>query len=170
MSGPDARARLAEQQARLVGALVAGGEHPEGFAPERLRLAAGSLRNKRVREVVRAWPELAACLGEEFAERFLAYAADHPPPAEGGPLADGRSFARTLAPGEWTDEARLAVLGVDLHHRRSAGGLRRRRGLALRGAWLRRARVLVLGVRLPWLGVYWLRVPLGRAPGLPGAM
>ncbi len=151
MSTPEVRADLARQQALLVEALVSGGERPVGFDAARLELAARSLLNKRLRETARAWPALVRCLSDGYAERFRAYAGGTPPPTEGGPLADGRAFARTLPPALVDDEARAEVLLVDLNWRRTANGLRPRRGVTLKAAWLRRR--LVLGVRLPRLGV-----------------
>jgi hypothetical protein len=144
MSASDARERLAAEQAGLVQALVAGAAVPAGFDEERVRLAARSLINKRLREVALAWPALARCLGETYRPRFTAFAEKHPPTAEGGPLADGQAFAATLPAGELDDEARLELMRVDLY----------RRWLPVRVRWLPRARRLVLGVRLPWLGVH----------------
>ncbi|MET0832681.1 MAG: hypothetical protein ABWZ62_01795, partial [Actinomycetota bacterium] len=74
------RERLAGQQADLVRALVGGGPVPGGFDPERVRATSAALARKRAREVARAWPVLAAELGEAFTGRFLAYAAGRPPP------------------------------------------------------------------------------------------
>jgi hypothetical protein len=111
--------------------------------------------------VERVWPALARCLGERFAERFTAFAAATPLPAEGGPLADGRAFARTVTPAEMTDEARLEVLGVDLRFRSNLRGLLPRRGVVLRAARLRQARRVVIGTRLPILGVRVFSLPVG---------
>jgi hypothetical protein len=158
------RARLAEAQAELVRALVAGGPAPAGFDAARLALAARSLANKRRQETAHAWPALARCLGDDFAERFSAFARE-PLPARGGPLADGRAFAATLPARLLDDDARLEVLAVDLRQRRARDGLVARRGPALRWAWLPRARRLVLGVRLPGLGVRLLAVPVGLRRG-----
>jgi hypothetical protein len=157
MSASDARSRLAEQQADLVRALVGGGEPPAGFDAERLRLAARSLVNKRLREVERAWPALARCLGERWPEQFTAFARITPPPAEGGPLADGLAFARTLPQGDLDDEARAERFFAQLHRAR----------LPLRMVWLPRTGRLVLGVRLPWLAVRMLglRLPLAGERG-----
>src|SRR5262245_17404765 len=118
MSLPDARARLAESQAALVRALVARGEPPAGFAAERVRLAARSLVNKRVREVAGAWPALVEALGERFDQCFREYAGKSPPPGEGGPMADGRAFVRTMPAEEQTDDLRRSALGADLWQRK----------------------------------------------------
>jgi hypothetical protein len=153
----DLRRQLAEEQARLVEALTRSGALPEGFDGDRLRAAAESLLRKRTREAAHAWPALARALGESFDEKFRDFAGRVPLPHEGGPLADGRAFAADLAArGELPDEGRLEALTVDLHYRRTARGLKRRRGLAVRVIRLRQARRLVIAVRLPWLGVRWL--------------
>jgi len=91
------RERLAAEQAELVRALVGGGPVPGGFDPERVRATSAALARKRAREVARAWPVLAADLGEEFTGRFVADAARRPAPARGGALADGLAFARALS-------------------------------------------------------------------------
>jgi hypothetical protein len=154
------RRRLAAEQGRLLRALAGEGPAPAGFDPSRLRASAAALRRKRARAAARAWPGLARALGEEFETRFTDFAARTPLPREGGPLADGRAFAAELAArGELPDEGRLEALAVDLHHRKTAGGLRPRRGFAFKAARLRAARRLLLGVRLPWLGVWQFRLP-----------
>jgi hypothetical protein len=58
------------------------------------------------------------------------------------------------------DEVRLEALAVDLHFRRAADGLRPRRGVAFQVARLPAARRVVGAVRLPWLGVWRLTVPV----------
>lgn len=161
MSSPEARARLAEAQARLMQAL-SGGTAPADFDAERIRATAQALANKRARAAARAWPALAGVLGDDFDRRFAEYATEHPLPANGGPLADGRGFAAYLAArGELPDEGRLEAFGVELHYRRTEDGLRPRRGAAFKAAWLRERRRLLLGVRLRWLGVRWLSLPFG---------
>jgi hypothetical protein len=157
MSSPDARARLAARQAELVRALMSHGEPPPAGDAARLRATAEALAAKRAKAVARAWPALAAGLGEDFRERFARFAAGVPLPHEGGPLADGRAFARWLArAGELSDAGRLEALAVDLRYRAHAGGLVPRRGPALAWARLREPRRLVVAVRLPWLGERWL--------------
>jgi hypothetical protein len=148
----DARERLAADQAELVRSLVGGAEAPPGFDAEQVSLAARSLVNKRLREVARDWPALAKCLGETFRARFTTFAEGNPPPADGGPMADGRAFAATLKASELDDEARLELMRVDLHQG----------WLPVRLRWLRGARRVVVGVRLPWLGVRVVSVQLGR--------
>ncbi len=144
-----ARERLAIRQAALVRALTGAGDVPSGFESERVERAARSLLNKRVAEVARVWPGLAEALGETFGERFRAFARSTPPPEQGGPLADGRTFADTLARQEWTDAAMRERLAVDLHFRRDRRGLHRRRGFGLAWARLPQTGQLVVRLRLP---------------------
>jgi hypothetical protein len=159
MSGPEARERLGQQQAALVRALTGRGEAPPGFVEGQVETAARSLASKRRQEVARAWPALAACLGEKFVERFDRFAAETPLPAEGGPLADGRALARALRAEELSDEARAEVFWVDLRWRSVPAGLVPRRVVVMRAVWLRQKRRLLLGMRL--LGATWaLAVPL----------
>lgn len=166
MAPSEARARLAAQQAQLLRTLTDGTTPPEGFQAAQVHAAAASLSRKRSRVAARAWPMLAQALGAAFEPRFAAFAAATPLPQTGGPLADGRSFARWLARrGELPDEGRLEGLGVDLYHRRTPAGLEHRRGPAVAVARLRTARQVVVGVRIPGLGVWQLTVPLGRRAG-----
>jgi hypothetical protein len=147
------RARLAAEQAALVRALVDGGPVPGGFDPERVRATSAALARKRAREVARAWPVLAAELGEDFTGRFLAFAAGRPPPARGGALADGLAFARALArQGRLPGEARVEALLAAAHLSGSATRL----AATLAG----RPRRLVVAVRLPGLGDRCLSLPL----------
>jgi hypothetical protein len=151
---PGGRERLAAEQAALVRALVDGGPVPGGFDPDRVRATAAALARKRAREVARAWPVLAAELGEAFTQRFLAFAATRPPPARGGALADGLAFARALArqgrlPANARPEAMLAVAHLSTRRARLAA--------ALAGP----PRRLVVTVRAPGLGERWLTIPPG---------
>jgi hypothetical protein len=148
------RQRLAAEQAALVRALVAGGPAPGGFDPERVRATSAALARKRGREVARARPGLAAELGPEFTERFLADAARRPPPARGGALADGLAFTDALArerrlPGS----ARVERLAAKAHLSTRPVRL----GATLAGL----PRRLVVTVRAPGLGERWLSLPLG---------
>jgi hypothetical protein len=111
-----ARQRLAEAQEELVRALVLGGPVPEGFDRQRVARCARSLVGKRRREVARAWPALATCLGDGYRPQFEAFAKEVPPPSEGGPAADGRAFARTVPWARLDDAARLALLAYDAAH------------------------------------------------------
>ncbi|MEO3872559.1 hypothetical protein ABGB18_27425 [Nonomuraea sp. B12E4] len=74
--------RLAEAQGRVVAALVAGAEPPEGFDPERMRAQAASLISKRRGIVARIRPDVVAAAGGDLAAEFAAYARARtaPPP------------------------------------------------------------------------------------------
>lgn len=85
---------LADRQAALVEALVAGGPPPPGFDRDRLAAAGAALRRKRADEAAHAWPELAAALGPQWRVRFDAWARDRRP---GGALRDGWDLARSIA-------------------------------------------------------------------------
>jgi hypothetical protein len=159
----EARVRLAAEQAALVTALVARGELPAGFDAVRLRATATSLVRKRRQAAARTWPGLARALGSRYDELFLEYAATAPLPRDGGPLADGRAFARWLAArGELPEAGRLQALAFDLRYAAKADGLVSRKWPTCKTAWLPHSRRLIVAVRLPWLGEYWLRIPLGR--------
>jgi hypothetical protein len=152
----EARADLAKAQARLAAGLVRGTPAPE-FDAARLQAAAVALLAKRRREVRLAWPNLAGALGERFEMHFTAYAGRTPLPAHGGPLADGRAFARYLQQhGELPQPGRIEVLRCDLHYASTSTGLLPRRGPVLRTALLRCPRRLVLALHFPWLGERWL--------------
>ncbi|HEX3213787.1 MAG TPA: hypothetical protein VH016_14555 [Actinomycetota bacterium] len=148
------RERLAAEQAALVRALVGGGPVPGGFDPGRVAATSAALGRKRAREVARAWPVLAADLGEGFTGRFLADAARRPPPARGGALADGLAFARALArEGRLPPNARVEAM---LAAARLSG-----RPARLAATLAGPPRRLVVTVRAPGLGERWLSVPLG---------
>jgi hypothetical protein len=158
----EARVRLAHEQAQLVQALDGSAAAPAGFDTKRLGLAARCLIRKRADAVARVWPLLPATLGSaSFHRAFAAFAVDTPLAAEGGALAEGRALVAWCAGKiKLPDELRLQAFLTDLTHRRYAVGLRRRRGIALRAAWLCESRRLALGVRLPLVGVRWLSLPL----------
>jgi hypothetical protein len=138
----DARERLAADQARLVAALSGQAAAPDGFDAGRVELAARTLVAKRMKSVARACPVLAASLGTRFAEEFSAFAATFPAPAT-APADDGLAFA------SWLDDRN--VLPTDAIPELMLARLWRRR---LPGLLLRRGpRGLLLGVRLPLLGV-----------------
>ncbi|MEW2432386.1 hypothetical protein AB0877_30675 [Micromonospora sp. NPDC047644] len=90
---PTHRAGLAERQAELVAALVAGGEPPAGFAPGPLAATRAALLRKRAGEVARHWPLLAAGLGAGWSTTFAEWAARRP---TAGSLRDGWDLARAL--------------------------------------------------------------------------
>jgi hypothetical protein len=148
--------RLAAEQAALVRALVAGGPVPDGFDPGRVRATAAALAGKRAREVARAWPALAADLGEAFTDRFVAFAAGRPPPASGGALADGLAFARHLARrGRLSGDARVEVL--------LAAARLSPRPVRLAATVAGPPPHLVVLARVPGLGERGLSLPLGRS-------
>jgi hypothetical protein len=142
--------KLAEQQAALVAALAGTGDVPPGFDPARVRAAASALAFKRARAAAQAWPGLRAMLGDDFRNRFAAYASTTPLPQHGGPLADGRAFVRYLAARlPLSDDVTLQALSFDL----------RRSWLRMRFASLHDAGCLVAAIgdyrvrlRLPRLG------------------
>ncbi|MEO3774889.1 hypothetical protein [Micromonospora sp. B9E7] len=87
------RAGLAERQAELVAALVAGGPPPAGFAPGPLAATRAALLRKRAGDVARHWPLLAAGLGAAWSTTFAGWAARRP---TAGSLRDGWDLARAL--------------------------------------------------------------------------
>ncbi|GAA0949296.1 hypothetical protein [Nonomuraea longicatena] len=91
----DARRRLGAAQEELLSALVAGGEPPEGFDPERLRIQSASLVSKRREVVARLRPDAATAAGGALAAEFAAYARsrERPPP---GYRSDADDFAAWL--------------------------------------------------------------------------
>jgi hypothetical protein len=78
----ESRRRLAEAQARVVAALVAGGDLPDGFDEQRMRAQAASLVAKRRSIVARIRPDAAIAAGPDLAAEFAAYARSRtaPPP------------------------------------------------------------------------------------------
>ncbi|GLZ62794.1 hypothetical protein [Micromonospora sp. NBRC 107095] len=87
------RAGLAERQAQLVAALVAGGPPPPGFAPGPLAATRAALLRKRAGAVARHWPLLAASLGARWTTTFAGWAGRRP---TAGSLRDGWDLARAL--------------------------------------------------------------------------
>ncbi|WP_107653342.1 hypothetical protein [Nocardia suismassiliense] len=67
---------LAERQAALVRALVAGSPVPDGFDTEAVAATARALLRKRADEVARRFPLLVHACGADFTARFIAWAAD----------------------------------------------------------------------------------------------
>ncbi|MFM7150241.1 MAG: hypothetical protein ACKO23_10405 [Gemmataceae bacterium] len=145
----EARSRLASKQASLVRALVAGAEVPAGFDRERIARASRSLQNKRIHEVGRSWPALIEALGRSFSERFRRYASENPPPAHGGPQADGRRFLQTIPRDEWTESLVRQALAVDLIFRQEKDGLHPRVGPALLLARRKNTWRPLVGIRFP---------------------
>jgi hypothetical protein len=95
----DARRRLAARQEALLSALVAGASPPAGVDAERVTVQAEALIAKRRRVAQRAWPELAAALGEGFATAFDEYARATPRRTEatGRARSDAVDFALHLS-------------------------------------------------------------------------
>ncbi|MFZ5471309.1 MAG: hypothetical protein ACOZIN_17950 [Myxococcota bacterium] len=141
------RQELQRAQAALVDSLVAGGPVSLGLDAARVKATERMLLRKRAREARQAWPRLAAFLGAGFASRFSAWAAAHPPPALGGPLADGRAFIDSLSANAWPGSVAAELLEVDMRWKRARGGLlpRGRWALAFRRVGNRRVLAVALG-------------------------
>ena len=136
------RNMLREQQDRLVSALTAGLPPPEGFDQGKVRLAARTLINKRMRAVKKAWPGLAQSLGTEFENLFVDYASARSA-NEQGAAADAEAFARHLRQaGGLGDEAFVELLAR-----------RARRGCPIQIGRLPKSGRRVVVVRVPWRGV-----------------
>jgi len=157
----DARTRLAAGQLELVRALVGDGIAPEGFDGPRIQAAAGALLQKRAHSVARAWPDLARSLGSAFDERFARYARSRPMLQGGGPMLDGRRFAREIASaGPLADDAAVEVLAFDVRNRVKGDRVVARRNIFIGTAFLRRSLRFVIAIRLPAVGEWWIKVPL----------
>jgi len=96
-------ATLAERQAALVAALVAGAPDPPGFDPARLAVARRALLRKRAAEAAKHWPVLAASLGPRWSTVFAVHHVGREPV---GGLRDGWYLARALRPDLTADAAR----------------------------------------------------------------
>ena len=101
--GPRASGTLAERQAALVAALVAGAPDPPGFDPARLAVARRALLRKRAAEAAKHWPVLAASLGPRWSTVFAVHHVGREPV---GGLRDGWYLARALRPDLTADAAR----------------------------------------------------------------
>ena len=160
---PEARQELATRQAELVQALLGRGAWPDGFDVDRLHATAAALTTKRLRAAARAWPTLAESLGRRYENLFREFATTTKMPDSGGPVLDGRAFARWLAcRNELPESGRLQALAFDLRFAQTAVGSLHRRRIAVKTCLLCNPRRLVVGLRLPWLGERWLTIPLGR--------
>ncbi|MGV9663331.1 hypothetical protein ACWDUL_18120 [Nocardia niigatensis] len=84
---------LAEQQAAVVRALVAGDRPPPGFDADDLAATADGLLHKRAEEVSRRFPVLVQAAGPDFRARYLAWARTRPKTTTS---ADAAAFARDL--------------------------------------------------------------------------
>ncbi|OZM71058.1 hypothetical protein CFN78_21505 [Amycolatopsis antarctica] len=105
------REDLAAEQAALLRALLAGGEVPPGFVPDRVAGEVRALRNKRRKVVAYLAPELADRLGDRFAELFDAYAIVHPREVGTGARDDLAAFADWLVERGHLPRARRWSLG-----------------------------------------------------------
>lgn len=84
---------LAEQQAALVRALVAGAPPPAGFDTHALDTASRALLRKRAQEVARRFPLLREGCGDRFQDLFCDWAKDRPKTST---VDDARGFAAHL--------------------------------------------------------------------------
>jgi hypothetical protein len=87
-------ASLADRQAALVAALVAGAPIPDGFDPRLIEVARQALLRKRSGEVARHWPLLAASFGAKWPAVFAEWASGRPTQ---GSFQDGLALARSLS-------------------------------------------------------------------------
>ncbi len=157
----EARRRLGEQQAQVVGALLGRGEVHVDIDAVRLDAAAAALQRKRIRGVARAWRDLARALGPQFGSLFAAYTATENLPRDGGPLADGRRFAAWLAArNDLPDAGKLQALIVDLRFATRPNGLSVRRWPTYKATRLHESRRVAIGVNFPWLGALWCSFPI----------
>lgn len=91
---PDGAAgSLADRQAALVAALVAGAPIPDGFDARLVGTARRALLRKRSAEVARHWPLLAASFGARWPSVFADWAGARPTQ---GAFQDGLALARSL--------------------------------------------------------------------------
>nr|WP_042180878.1 hypothetical protein [Kibdelosporangium sp. MJ126-NF4]CEL14648.1 Uncharacterized protein conserved in bacteria, NMA0228-like [Kibdelosporangium sp. MJ126-NF4]CTQ96723.1 Uncharacterized protein conserved in bacteria, NMA0228-like [Kibdelosporangium sp. MJ126-NF4] len=90
------RDQLAEQQARLLRALLADGPPPPGFDPQRLRVEATALRSKRRRVVAMIQPDVCADLEDRFVPLFTEYAKAHPRTVGSRAREDAAAFVEWL--------------------------------------------------------------------------
>ncbi len=84
---------LADRQAALVAALVAGAPIPDGFDHRLIGMARRALLRKRSGEVARHWPLLAASFGARWPAVFAEWADGRP---TRGSFEDGLALARSL--------------------------------------------------------------------------
>ncbi|MEC3958217.1 hypothetical protein VMT65_34640 [Nocardia sp. CDC153] len=87
---------LAQRQAAVIRALVAGAGPPAGFDPDDLAATAHGLLHKRADEVRRRFPFLVHALGPEFTERYVEWARTRPKTTTAD---DAAAFARDLGLG-----------------------------------------------------------------------
>jgi hypothetical protein len=97
MSEPEARQRLAAQQAALLRALLTDADPPPGFDPTLLHVEANALLAKRRQITANLRPDVVAALGDRFVELFNAYARARPRQDGTRARADADAFADWLA-------------------------------------------------------------------------
>ncbi|MFJ9368549.1 hypothetical protein ACIRRA_29560 [Nocardia sp. NPDC101769] len=93
IESPRTAGTLAEQQAAVVRALVAGDRPPPGFDADDLAATAHGLLHKRAEEVARRFPRLAQAAGPDFRARYLDWARTRPKTTT---TEDAAAFARDL--------------------------------------------------------------------------
>jgi hypothetical protein len=116
---------LADRQAALVAALVAGAPDPPGFDPARLAAMRRALLRKRAGEAAKHWPVLAASFGPRWAAVFAEHHAGREP---GGGLRDGWDVACALRP-ELTPDAAAELREREAYVRYDGAGAPRPRRL-----------------------------------------
>ncbi len=92
-----ARDTLAQRQAALLAALLAGADPPERFDAEQIAIQAAALRAKRRNVISRHRPDVADALGERFADLCDAYMVSHPRRVDMPARRDADEFAGWLA-------------------------------------------------------------------------
>ncbi|MEA3527895.1 hypothetical protein [Nocardia implantans] len=110
-------ATLAQRQAALVRALVAGAAVPPGFDAEAVGAAAEALLRKRAGEVARRFPLLVHACHGDFTARFTAWARHHPKTTTS---ADAAAFASATGI-EWPATPRRAGRRWFPRHHASGG-------------------------------------------------
>ena len=165
---PEARERLAAQQAALLRALADRAAPPDGFDPARLRATADALARKRARGVARAWPSLAGA-GRPFRAALRRLRGRDPPaPPRWAPRRRPRLRPRARRLGRIAGGRPRRGDGCRLAPRPAPDGLAPRRWPSLAVALLYRPRRLVLAARLPRLGERWLAIRLALKSTLVG--
>jgi hypothetical protein len=148
----DHRAALAESQAKLAAAL-AGGQIPNGFDADRVKLAAQALIAKRRRVVAHLLPTVATSLGEQFVILFDAYVETEPHPPDERGIGDAAGFLRRISESQLIDSARIEVLFFRLRHGRLAAA-----------TWLPQKRAIAVGLRIPFAGSRVVHLRLWPSP------